>query len=105
MINKYNVYSQYEYFGPDGKTLTNWFRIGSFHKTEDEAKEYIKKMKSLSDSNDKIMKLKHFYEIRYEDITQFPIPTYHYPHKGRPTKEDIKRKEDYYKNFWEQYRD
>ena len=38
MINKYNVYSQYEYFGPDGKTLTNWFRIGPFHKTEDDAK-------------------------------------------------------------------
>jgi len=103
MINRYIVYSCYEFHGPNGKQKTNWFIIGSFYKTEDEANEYIKKLKTLSDSTDKITKLKHFYEIRYEDITQFPIPTYHYNHKGRPTKEDLEAKENYYKNFWKKY--
>lgn len=105
MINKYVVYSCYEYFGPEGKGVSSWFRVGKFYKTEDEAAEYIKESKKLSDSVDKIMKLKHFYEIRYEDITQYPIPTYHFSHKGRPTKEDIQHKENYYKNYWERYRD
>lgn len=104
MINRYIVYSRYEYHGPNGKAVTNWFAVGSFYKTEDEAIEYIKRLKELSDSTDKITKLKHFYETRLVDITTLPIPTYHYPHKGRPTKEDIERKENYYKHYWDKYK-
>lgn len=103
MINRYVVHSCYEYLGPEGKGVSSWFRIGKFYKTEEEAKESIKQMKKLSDSTDKITKLKHFFEVRLIDITTLSIPTYHFPHKGRPTKEDLERKENYYKNYWKQY--
>lgn len=104
MINKYIVYSRYEYFGPDGKGLTNWFSLGKFFDTEDDANDFIKQMKLLSDETDKIMKLKHFYETRYIDITTLPIPTYHFQTKGRPSKEELQKREEYYAHYWDKYK-
>jgi hypothetical protein len=103
MINRYVVYSQYEYMGNDKKETTNWFVVGRYHKTEDEAKEAVKQLKELSDVTDKITKLKHFYDIRLQDITQFPIPTYHFKTKGRPTKDELRKRDEYYAHYWERF--
>lgn len=104
MINKYVIYTCYEHYGETGKEKTIWFRAGHFHNTEESAQEELKKMKELSDNTDKLTKLKHFFEIRYEDITTYPIPGYHYKSKGRPSKAEIEKKEEYYKNYWEKYK-
>ena len=105
MLNRYVIYSRYEYIGKDGeKTLTNWFRFGKILKTEEEANDALSKLKELSDQTDKATKLKHFYEIRFEDITQHPIPTFHFQTKGRPSKEELKRREEYYAHYWDKYK-
>lgn len=103
MINRYVIYSCYEYFGTNGKGVSSWFRTGKIHKTKEEAEEELKVMKELSTNTDKATKLKHFFDIRYEDITQYPIPTYHFNTKGRPSNDDLQKRDEYYAHYWDRY--
>lgn len=67
---KYTVFCQYEYWGREGKTWTQWFKpsSSSFYDTENEAKEKIKQLKEGSKNVTKHTKLKYNYEVRLVDI-------------------------------------
>ena len=74
MINRYVIYSCYEYYGLNGKCVTSWFRIGKMYNTKKDAEEGLKVIKESTINTDKVSKLKQFFDIRYEDITKYPIP-------------------------------
>jgi hypothetical protein len=72
----------------EGKQFTKWFMTrgaSNFFDTENDAIEEMKIQKSSTDITDKVVKLKHEYEIRYIDIDELPKPS---PPKkrGRPKK-------------------
>lgn len=102
MLNKYIIYERYEYWGKEGKTWTKWFRaiLTPFYDTEKEALEKIKEMKESNKPITKATKLKYEFECRVEDIDTFPIPKPKYHKKGRPSKEEIAKKEAEMKNYW-----
>ena len=102
MINKYVIYEQYEYWGNNGKTFTEWFvaPMTSIHNTEKGAKEELKIVTENSKAVDKATKLKHCFEIRYIDVETLPKPPIKFHKKGRPSKAEIDRKTDEYNNYW-----
>ena len=53
----YYIEEQYEYYGPNGKEFTKWFRQGGKYNSEQEALEVIKKQPKI------INKLKHNYRV------------------------------------------
>ena len=53
----YYIEEQYEYYGPNGKEFTKWFRQGGKYNSEQEALEAIKKQPKI------INKLKHNYRV------------------------------------------
>jgi hypothetical protein len=103
MINKYIIYSQYEYYSKNGIELTEWFPIGYKYNSLKEAEDALSKIKEISKYVDKKTKLKHFFNIKCIDITTLPIPTYPVKSKGRKSKKYLKDEEDYYKNYWKRY--
>lgn len=103
MINRYVIYSCYEYYGLNGKCVSSWFRIGKMYNRKEEAEEGLKVIKESSINTDKVSKLKHFFDIRYEDITQYPIPKYHFTTKGKPSNEDLRKRDEYYAHYWDNY--
>lgn len=84
---KYTVWTRYEHWGKNGKEFTNWFLSygSSFFDNENEAKQQMKTQKKFTDESDKVVKLKHEYEIRYIDIDELPKPKPKRP-RGRPKK-------------------
>ena len=84
---KYAIWTRYEMWTKNGKEFTRWFLsyADSFFDTEKEAKEQLKQHKESTDITDKIVKLKHEYEIRYIDIDELPKPKPKRP-RGRPKK-------------------
>ena len=103
MINRYVIYSCYEYYGLNGKCVTSWFRIGKMYNTKEDAEKGLKFIKESTINTDKVSKLKHFFDIRYEDITKYPIPTYHFTTKDKPSNEDLCKRDEYYAHYWDNY--
>lgn len=105
MINKYIIFERYEYWGKNGKTFTEWFRapIPEFYDDEKSAKEKIKEIKSNFGEMNKITKCKHEYEAKLIDCETLPIPKIKYSKKGRPSKEDIEKRQFEHDNYWKIY--
>lgn len=85
---KYAIWTRYERWTKTGKEFTTWFlSFGKkmFFDNENEAKEELKNQKMSTNITDKIVKLKHEYEIRYIDIDELPKPKPKRP-RGRPKK-------------------
>ena len=84
---KYTIWTRYEHWSKDGKTFSNWFLVSRSicFDNEKDAIEEMKNHKKFTDITDKVVKLKHEYEIRYIDIDELPKPKPKRP-RGRPKK-------------------
>lgn len=84
---KYTIWTRYEMWTKNGIEFTRWFLSygNPFFDNEKDAIVEMKRQKAFSDPTDKLVKLKHEYEIRYIDIDELPKPS---PPKkrGRPKK-------------------
>ena len=84
---KYTIWTRYEHWTKNGKEFTSWFLRyrNSFFDTKKDAIIEMKRQKTFSNPTDKVVKLKHEYEIRYIDIDELPkvSPT---KKRGRPKK-------------------
>ena len=71
---KYTIWTRYEHWTKNGKEFTNWFLSygDSFFNNKDDAIIEMKHQNTFSDSTDKVVKLKHEYEIRYININELP---------------------------------
>ena len=61
-MKKYIIMSQYEFNGPNGKQMTDWFVLNSNLFSKEEADEFIEEVKIDYDIIDKKTKLNHFYK-------------------------------------------
>lgn len=104
MIIKYIIYSCYEHRSKNGIEVTSWFPVGYKYNSLEEAEEFLKQCKEISDYIDKKTKLKHFFEIREIDITTLPVPSYPIKTRGRKSKQRLEEEDNYYKTYWNRYK-